>query len=196
MPALYFQNTLACRVRTFARMRDEMVFAALRCRRPKWEVLLGLLWGRHWREEELFYHADQVGPGRGLAVTACMLLWQQHPGFFALSSPTIHPLKCALFNSFLPAALPPSPPAAAAGGPRGAALLQCQRGAQRRQPLVPRARWRLLPPRALPVSEAHGAGDPQRRLAAHQAAAVPRRVCRGERSDRRGGAAQRAHDGR
>jgi hypothetical protein len=48
-------------VRTFQRMRDEMVFAALRCKRPKWVVLAGLLAGRRWTEAELFYSPDEVG---------------------------------------------------------------------------------------------------------------------------------------
>lgn len=46
-------------------MRDEMVFAALRCKRPKWVVLVGLLAGKRWTEEELFYGPDEVGGLRG-----------------------------------------------------------------------------------------------------------------------------------
>lgn len=49
-----------CRVATFSRMRDEMVYAALRCRQPKWWVLLGLVRGRRWSEAELFYAPDEV----------------------------------------------------------------------------------------------------------------------------------------
>ncbi len=51
---------LCCRVVTFSRMRDEMVYAALRCRQPKWWVLLGLVRGRRWSEKELFYAPDEV----------------------------------------------------------------------------------------------------------------------------------------
>lgn len=49
-----------CSVRTFGRLRDEMVYAAIRCRRPKWLVLVSLMWGRQWTEEELFYPPDEV----------------------------------------------------------------------------------------------------------------------------------------
>ena len=42
-------------------MRDEMVFAALRCRLPKWVVLAGLMAGKRWREAELFYPPEEVG---------------------------------------------------------------------------------------------------------------------------------------
>lgn len=47
-------------VATFSRMRDEMVYAALRCRQPKWWVLLGLVRGRRWSEVELFYAPDEL----------------------------------------------------------------------------------------------------------------------------------------
>lgn len=51
----------ACRsLKTFGRMRDEMVFAALRCKRPKWLVFWDLMRGKRFKEEELFYAPDEV----------------------------------------------------------------------------------------------------------------------------------------
>lgn len=53
-------------------MRDEMVYAALRCRQPKWWVLLGLVRGRRWSEKELFYAPDEVSCLKGGGCThAC-----------------------------------------------------------------------------------------------------------------------------
>eukprot|EP00887_Chlorella_sp_A99_P000778 scaffold5.g778.t1 len=54
---------------TFDRMRDEVVFAALRCRLPKWRLLLGFATGRRWTEQELFFHScDEVGVHGSVAV--------------------------------------------------------------------------------------------------------------------------------
>jgi sn1-specific diacylglycerol lipase len=41
-------------------MRDEMVFAALRCKRPKWLVFWHLMRGKRFEEEELFYAPDEL----------------------------------------------------------------------------------------------------------------------------------------
>lgn len=62
-------------LKTFGRMRDEMVFAALRCKRPKWLVFWDLMRGKRFVEEELFYAPDEVRLGafcmlRGLRVCA------------------------------------------------------------------------------------------------------------------------------
>ena len=99
-----------CSVRTFGRMRDEMVYAALRCRRPKWLVLAGLLVGKKWTEAELFYPPDQArlrslgacisaAPVLCLAALGCpasALCLSAHSGFQA-------PLPCC---SSRPAQLP------------------------------------------------------------------------------------------
>ena len=50
-------------LKTFGRMRDEMVYAALRCKRPKWLVFWYLMRGKRFKEEELFYAPDEVGLG-------------------------------------------------------------------------------------------------------------------------------------
>jgi sn1-specific diacylglycerol lipase len=47
-------------VATFERMRDGMVMAAARCRRPKLAVAWGWARGRAWRERELFYAPGDV----------------------------------------------------------------------------------------------------------------------------------------
>jgi sn1-specific diacylglycerol lipase len=47
-------------LKTFGRMRDEMVFAALRCKRPKWLVFWHLMRGKRFEEEELFYAPDEL----------------------------------------------------------------------------------------------------------------------------------------
>ncbi|GAB4816776.1 hypothetical protein N2152v2_003822 [Parachlorella kessleri] len=47
-------------VNAFNHMRDEMVYAAARCRQPKLRVLAGLLRGKRWEEGALFYPADDI----------------------------------------------------------------------------------------------------------------------------------------
>ncbi|PSC75585.1 eukaryotic translation initiation factor 5A-2 [Micractinium conductrix] len=55
-------------MRTFSRMRDEMILAALRCRRSKWIYLLSVATGRRWTEDELFYRPDELPEEARLAL--------------------------------------------------------------------------------------------------------------------------------
>lgn len=127
---------------TFGRMRDEMVFAALRCKRPKWLVLLSLMRGKHWTEDELFYRPDEVSLlgtvtfGQKGMQAECMVRRRWHDMTQSMLDTCPLPLLCL---PCLPACSCLALPAAARGGARGAALIPGKRGAQRRAAQLPGA---------------------------------------------------------
>ncbi|KAK9847646.1 hypothetical protein WJX84_000251 [Apatococcus fuscideae] len=47
---------------SFERLRDEMIMAACRCKRSKMHFLLTMLFGKRWRENDLFVPEEQVAP--------------------------------------------------------------------------------------------------------------------------------------
>lgn len=66
-------------LKTFGRMRDEMVYAALRCKRPKWLVFWHLMRGKRFKEEELFYAPDELPMEAREALAAYQLSVERNP---------------------------------------------------------------------------------------------------------------------
>ena len=88
-------------------MRDEMVYALLRCKRPKWWVLARAMRGREWQEDDVLYRPEEVRECK----VVCHGDWRRLQAQ-AGSAPTPTPMTAAV-----PAA------ADAGGGAAGAALL-------------------------------------------------------------------------
>ena len=150
-----------------------MVFAALRCKRPKWLVLWGLMRGVHYREQDLFYAPDEVC---GLCVFprlccraagAALGRAAQLPAGARQAPACMQQQRRPRAQALLPTAcLPPThPPSAAAhGGARGAGRLPAVCGAQRHDTHLPGAGRRLLPAGCVPAAQCsawvRGSGPP------------------------------------